>query len=105
VVAENPVQAGHQGDADAQIPAWLRLSGRPPAWKDAEILALRHQLAVLQRQTGARPRLTWTDRALFTALLTPILLTPIPRSRHGALHSFITPGTILRWHRDIVRRR
>jgi putative transposase len=83
-----------------QIPAWLRLSRRPSAWKDTEILLLRHQLAVLQRQTAARPRLTWTDRALFAALL-----TLIPRSRHGALHSFITPGTILRWHRDIVRRR
>ena len=83
-----------------QIPAWLRLSRRPPAWKDAEILLLRHQLAVLQRQTPARPRLTWNDRALFAALL-----TLIPRSRHGALHSFITPGTILRWRRDIVRRR
>ena len=83
-----------------QIPAWLRLSRRPSAWKDAEILLLRHQLAVLQRQTAARPRLTWTDRALFA-----VLLTLIPRSRHGALHSFITPGTILRWHRDIVRRR
>ncbi len=83
-----------------QIPAWLRLSTRPSAWKDAEILLLCHQLAVLQRQTAARPRLTWTDRALFAALL-----TLIPRSRHGALHSFITPGTILRWHRDIVRRR
>ena len=70
-----------------QIPAWLRLSMRPSAWKDAEILLLRHQLAVLQRQTAARPRLTWTDRALFAALL-----TLIPRSRHGALHSFITPA-------------
>jgi hypothetical protein len=83
-----------------QIPAWLRLSRRPPTWKDAEILLLRHQLAVLRRQTAARPRLTWTDRALFAALL-----TLIPRSCHGALHAFITPGTILRWHRDIVRRR
>ena len=76
------------------------LSRRPTRWKDAEILLLRHQLAVLQRLTAARPRLTWTDRALFAALL-----TLIPRSRHDALHSFITPGTILRWHRDIVRRR
>jgi putative transposase len=84
----------------AQIPAWLRLSRRPPAWKDAEILLLRHQLAILQRQTAARPKLRWTDRALFAALL-----TLIPRSCHGALHLFITPGTILRWHRDIVRRR
>jgi putative transposase len=83
-----------------QIPTWLRLSRRPSTWKDAEILLLRHQLAVLRRQTAARPRLTWTDRALFAALL-----TLIPRSCHGALHAFITPGTILRWHRDIVRRR
>ena len=83
-----------------QIPAWLRLSRRPPTWKDAEILLLRHQLAVLQRQTAARPKLRWTDRALFAALL-----TLISRSCHGALHLFITAGTILRWHRDIVRRR
>jgi putative transposase len=40
------------------IPAWLRISRRPPMWKDAEILLLRHQLAVLQRQTAVRPRLT-----------------------------------------------
>jgi putative transposase len=84
----------------AQVPVWLRLSMRPPAWKDAEVLLLRHQLAVPQRQTPARPRLTWTDRALFAALL-----TLIPRSRHGTLHLPVTPGTILRWHRDIVRRR
>ncbi len=70
-----------------QIPTWLQLSRRPPTWKDAEILLLRHQLAILQRQTAARPRLTWTDRALFAALL-----TLIPRSCHGALHAFITPA-------------
>jgi putative transposase len=34
-----------------------------------------------------------------------VLLTLIPRSRHGSVHLFITPGTTLRWHRDIVRRR
>ena len=82
------------------IPRWLRISRRPPAWKNAEILLLRHQLTVLQRRTAARPKLTWTDRALFAALL-----ALIPRSRHGALRLFITPATILRWHRDIVRRR
>lgn len=53
-----------------QIPAWLRLSRRRSAWKAAEILLLRHQLAVLQRQTAARPKLNWPDRALFAALLT-----------------------------------
>jgi putative transposase len=83
-----------------RIPAWLRLSRRPPAWKNAEILLLRHQLTVLQRQTAARPKLTWADRALFAALL-----ALIPCSRHGWLRLFITPATILRWHRDIVRRR
>jgi putative transposase len=83
----------------AQIPAWLRLSRRPSAWKDAEILLLRHQLAILQRQTAARPKLRWTDRALFAALL-----TLIPRSCHGALHLFITPARYCA-HRDIVRRR
>jgi putative transposase len=82
------------------IPGWLRISRRPPAWKDAEILLLRHQLTVLQRQTAAWPKLTWPDRALFATLL-----TLIPCSRHSALHLFITPATILRWHRDIVRRR
>jgi hypothetical protein len=69
-------------------------------WKDAEILLPRHQLAAPQRQTAVRPRLTWTGRALLA-----VLLTLIPRSRHGALRLFITPATILRWHRDIVRRR
>jgi transposase InsO family protein len=39
--------------------SWMRLARRQPAWKDAEILLLRHQLAVLQRQQRHRPRLTW----------------------------------------------
>ncbi len=82
-----------------QIPAWLRLTRRPPTWKDAEIPLLRHQLTILQRQT-TQPRLTWTGWALFAALL-----TLIPHSRHGSLHLFITPGTILRCRRDIIRRR
>ena len=65
--------------------------------KDAEILVLRHQLAVLQCQAG-RPRFTWSDRALVSALA-----RLIPRER---LTSFlVTPETILRWHRALVRRR
>jgi hypothetical protein len=48
--------------------SWLRLASRPEAWKDAEILLLRHQLGVLQRQQVRRPRLTWADRALIAAL-------------------------------------
>ena len=43
---------------------WLRLSRRDEKWKTAEILLLRHQLAVLQRDQPRRPKLNWADRAL-----------------------------------------
>ena len=39
--------------------AWLRLSRREETWKTAEILILRHQLTVLQRQQARRPKLNW----------------------------------------------
>jgi putative transposase len=64
--------------------------------KDAEILVLRHQLAVLQRQ-ATRPRFTWSDRAIVSA---PAHL--VPRDRWASF--LVTPGTILRWHRALVRR-
>lgn len=64
--------------------------------KDAEILVLRHQLAVLQRQ-AARPRFTWSDRALVSALA-----HLVPRDRWASF--LVTPETILRWHRALVRR-
>jgi putative transposase len=70
---------------------------RPDVSKEAEILVLRHQLAVLRRQV-ARPRPSWADRALISALAR---LLPKPR-RTGLL---ITPGTLLRWHADLVKRR
>ena len=79
---------------------WLRLSHRSESWKSAEILLLRHQLTVLQRQVQGRPRMTWTDRA-FIALL----INVIPKHRREGLRLIVTPQTILRWHRDIVRRR
>ena len=47
----------------------LRLSRREETWKTAEILILRHQLAVLQRRQPRRPKLNWADRALLAALL------------------------------------
>ena len=46
-----------------RLAAWLRLSRREDAWKTAEFLILRHQLAVLQRQQPRRPKLTWADPA------------------------------------------
>src|SRR5674476_870198 len=48
--------------------AGLRLSRREESWKSAEILLLRHQLTVLQRQIDARPKTTWADRALLSVL-------------------------------------
>ena len=65
--------------------------------KEAEILVLRHQLLVLRRQV-ARPKPSWADRALISALAR---LLPKPR-RIGLL---VTPGTLLRWHADLVKRR
>ncbi|MCW2890395.1 MAG: integrase catalytic region [Streptosporangiaceae bacterium] len=80
--------------------SWMRLARRQRAWKDAEILLLRHQLAVLQRQQRHRPRLTWADRALVAALA-----GVIPKARRVGLRLLVTPETVLRWHRDLLRRR
>jgi putative transposase len=77
-----------------------RLSRREKTWKTAEILILRHQFAVLQRQQPRRPNPGWADRALLAALL-----AVIPKARSHGLRLLVTPDTILRWHRDIVRRR
>jgi transposase len=83
-----------------RLAAWLRLSRREEAWKTAEILILRHQLAVLQRRQPRRPKLNWADRALLAALL-----GVIPKGRRHGLRLLVTPDTILRWRREIVRRR
>src|ERR1035441_2626809 len=80
--------------------AGLRLSRREEAWKTAEILMLRHQLAVLQRRQPGRPKLNWADRALLATLL-----GVIPKARRQGLRLLVAPDTIVRWHRDIVRRR
>jgi putative transposase len=80
--------------------AWLRLSRRDQSWMTAELLLLRHQVTVLQRQVDSRPKLTWADRALIA-----VLLDVVPRSRRAGLRLIVTPDTVLRWHRDIVRRR
>lgn len=65
--------------------------------KDVELLVLRHQLAVLGRQEK-RPALRPADRA-FLAALARVLPQ---RRRHGLI---VTPQTLLRWHRELVRRK
>jgi transposase len=80
--------------------SWLQLSRSEETWRIAEILILRHQLAVLQRRQPRRPKLNWADRALLATLL-----GAIPKARRQGLRLLVTPDTMLRWHRDIVRRR
>jgi putative transposase len=79
------------------IVEFVRVHQMGDAAKDAEILVLRHQLSVLQRQV-ARPRFTWSDRAVIATLA-----RLIARERWVAF--LVTPETILRWHRTLVRRR
>jgi putative transposase len=76
---------------------WLALLARSSAAKDAELLILRHEVVVLRRQVS-RPRVDWADRAVLAGLAR---LLPRP-TRRGL---FVRPETLLRWHRDLVRRR
>jgi putative transposase len=72
----------------------LVLLARGDAAKELEILVLRHQLAVLRRQTP-RPRLEPADRALMAAIS-----RILSRSRWSCF--FVRPETLLRWHRRLV---
>lgn len=75
----------------------LAAGKRDPFAREVELLALRHELAVLRRQQS-RPRLRPADRA-FVAALARLL----PPDRRRAL--LVTPQTLLRWHRELVRRK
>ena len=73
---------------------WLVLLGRSSASKDAELLVLRHEAAVLRR-ANPRPRLDWADRAVLA-----VLIRFLPGRLR--LHRLVTPGTVLRWHGRLV---
>ena len=76
---------------------WLVLLGRSKASKDAEIMVLRHEVAVLRRQV-TRPEPDWADRAVLAALarLLPARLRA---------HRLVTPGTLLAWHHRLIARK
>src|SRR6476660_7891478 len=80
-----------------RVLGWLVLLGRSGASKDAEILVLRHEVAVLRRQV-ARPKPDWADRAVLAALAQ--LLPAVLRARR-----LVTPGTLLAWHRRLITRK
>lgn len=76
----------------------LVLRGRSAREMEIEILLLRHQLRVLERQVS-RPQLTQADRALLAAFSRVLSRQVWRRS------AFVTPATLLRWHRELVARR
>jgi putative transposase len=81
--------------AVSRLFALLVMLIRSDASKDVEILVLRHEVAVLRRQV-ARPKPDWADRAVIAALTR---LLP----RHLRLHRIVTPGTLLAWHRRLIK--
>ena len=78
-----------------RLAGWIALLARSSAWKDAELLVLRQEVAVLRWQ-NPKPRLDRADRMVIAALAR-LLPRPLRRCR------LVTPDTLLRWHRRLVR--
>ncbi|MGH3406062.1 MAG: hypothetical protein ACRDRJ_26715 [Streptosporangiaceae bacterium] len=78
-----------------RLTGWMTLLARSASSKDAELLVLRHEVAVLRRQ-NPRPKLDWADRAVIAARAR-LLPRPV---RMGRL---VTPETLLGWHRRLAR--
>jgi hypothetical protein len=79
-----------------RVVGWLMLLARSDASKEVEILVLRHEGAVLRRQV-AHPRPDWADRAILAALT-----RCLPRWLRA--YRIVKPGTLLAWHRRLVKR-
>jgi len=80
-----------------RLVGWLVLLARSTASKNAELLVLRHEVAVLQRG-NRRPRLDWADRAVLAALI-----RLLPKTVKD--HRLVSPGSVLRWHRRLVAKK
>jgi len=78
-----------------RMTGWMALLAHSAASKDVELLVLRHEVAMLRRR-NPRPRLDWADRAVLAALARLL-------SRSVRMSRLVTPDTLLRWHRRLVR--